>query len=84
MEDLITPKSEKEAIEMLNRYNEDLLPRKFGIAGKLWVTVLCIVIAIGLYNYIQQLRFGLKVTGLNDTVSWGIYISNFVDYYLIC
>ncbi len=80
MEDLITPKSEKEAIEMLNRYNEDLLPRKFGIAGKLWVTVLCIVIAIGLYNYIQQLRFGLKVTGLNDTVSWGIYISNFVFF----
>ena len=80
MKEIIKPVNEQEAIEMLHRYNEDLLPQKFGMAGKLWVTILCLVIAIGLYNYFWQLKLGLTVTGLSDTVSWGIYISNFVFF----
>lgn len=31
----------------------------------------------GLYAYSFQARFGLSVTGMNDIVSWGFYISNF-------
>ena len=80
MKDLIKPGNEQEAIEMLHRYNEDLLPQKFGKAGKLWVTFLLLIIALGLFNYFIQLRDGLKITGLSDTVSWGIYISNFVFF----
>jgi molybdopterin-containing oxidoreductase family membrane subunit len=33
-----------------------------------------------MYFYIQQIKTGLGVTGLNDYVSWGIYISNFVFF----
>jgi len=32
---------------------------------------------IGAYAYSVQLRQGLAVTGMNDHVSWGLYISNF-------
>jgi molybdopterin-containing oxidoreductase family membrane subunit len=80
MEELGRPNNEKEAIQMLHRYNMDLLPQKFGIAGKIWVMLLLLIIGVGLYYYIQQLRYGLSVTGLSDTVSWGIYISNFVFF----
>ncbi|MBI4947351.1 MAG: polysulfide reductase NrfD [Bacteroidetes bacterium] len=68
---------------MLHQFNEDLLPKKFGKIGVTWVLFLCTVIAIGLFCYIKQLRYGLSVTGLGDTVSWGIYISNFVFFVAI-
>ena len=32
---------------------------------------------IGIYAYSVQARYGLSVTGMNDIVSWGFYISNF-------
>ncbi|MGH8649474.1 MAG: NrfD/PsrC family molybdoenzyme membrane anchor subunit, partial [Burkholderiales bacterium] len=38
------------------------------------------VVALGVYAYIVQLQSGLAVTGLNDRVSWGLYISNFVFF----
>jgi molybdopterin-containing oxidoreductase family membrane subunit len=44
------------------------------------VTLLLSVIAVGGYAYFTQLRVGLGVTGLNDRVSWGIYITNFVFF----
>src|SRR3990172_2926065 len=47
---------------------------------KLWVTFLFAVAGWGLFAYITQLRRGLIVTGLNDKVSWGLYISNFVFF----
>ncbi|MBI4930621.1 MAG: polysulfide reductase NrfD [Bacteroidetes bacterium] len=68
---------------MLHKYNEDLLPQKFGIRGTVWTCFLCIVIVIGLYCYIKQLRHGLGITGMRDYVSWGIYISNFVFFVAI-
>lgn len=80
MEDSIKPTNELEAIDMLHRYNQDMLPQKFGKAGKIWVIILCVIIAFGLFNYVRQLRQGLSITGLSDTVSWGIYISNFVFF----
>jgi Ni/Fe-hydrogenase subunit HybB-like protein len=73
-------KTEAEAVEMIRRSNHELLPQKFGIAGKLWVGFLLAVIGIGLFFYVKQLMLGLSVTGLSDTVSWGIYISNFVFF----
>ncbi len=83
MRDIIKPKNDAESIEMLHKFNQDMLPHKFGKLGKAWVVFLLIVIAFGLYNYTKQLRFGLSVTGLGDTVSWGIYISNFVFFVAI-
>jgi Ni/Fe-hydrogenase subunit HybB-like protein len=42
-----------------------------------WMAFLALVIGIGGYAYGIQLRYGLAVTGMNDHVSWGLYISNF-------
>jgi molybdopterin-containing oxidoreductase family membrane subunit len=38
---------------------------------------LTLIILAGAYAYSVQLRYGLDVTGMNDHVSWGLYISNF-------
>ncbi len=62
---------------------EDLLPQKFGKAGKIWVGVLLALCLLGLIAYIRQLTKGLVVTGMRDYVSWGIYISNFVFFVAI-
>ncbi|MCK5291318.1 MAG: polysulfide reductase NrfD [Thermoplasmata archaeon] len=35
---------------------------------------------LGVYAYITQLSQGLIVTGMNDEVIWGIYITNFVFF----
>ncbi len=42
-----------------------------------WMATLTAVILVGAYAYFIQLRDGLGVTGMNDHVSWGLYISNF-------
>jgi Ni/Fe-hydrogenase subunit HybB-like protein len=42
-----------------------------------WMGALTLVILVGAYAYGVQLREGLIVTGMNDHVSWGLYISNF-------
>ncbi len=61
----------------------ELMPRKFSSYGKIWVTILIFIIAIGLYFYIQQIRNGLIITGLRDYTIWGIYIANFVFFVAI-
>ncbi len=43
----------------------------------LWMGMLTFVMLIGAYGYWIQLKEGLHVTGMNDHVSWGLYISNF-------
>jgi Ni/Fe-hydrogenase subunit HybB-like protein len=43
----------------------------------LWMGALTLVMLIGAFAYSIQLREGLIVTGMNDHVSWGLYISNF-------
>ncbi len=43
-------------------------------------SILTALVALGVYAYIQQLFFGLAVTGLRDRVMWGLYISNFVFF----
>ncbi len=43
----------------------------------LWMGSLTLIMLVGAYAYSVQLREGLGVTGMNDHVSWGLYISNF-------
>jgi Ni/Fe-hydrogenase subunit HybB-like protein len=62
---------------------DDLLPKKFGVAGRLWVAALLVVCIIGAIGYYRQLTLGLIVTDMRDYASWGIYISNFVFFVAI-
>jgi molybdopterin-containing oxidoreductase family membrane subunit len=41
-----------------------------------WMGCLTVIMLIGGYAYIVQATNGLTVTGMNDHVSWGLYISN--------
>jgi molybdopterin-containing oxidoreductase family membrane subunit len=41
-----------------------------------WMGTLTVIMLIGGYAYIVQATQGLTVTGMNDHVSWGLYISN--------
>jgi Ni/Fe-hydrogenase subunit HybB-like protein len=43
----------------------------------LWMGALTVVMLAGAYAYGIQLRDGLGVTGMNDHVSWALYIANF-------
>ena len=62
---------------------DDLLPKKFGVRGRLWVAALLVVCIIGAIGYYRQLTLGLIVTDMRDYASWGIYISNFVFFVAI-
>ena len=42
-----------------------------------WMGGLTFLMLFGAFAYSVQLREGLGVTGMNDHVSWGLYISNF-------
>ena len=42
--------------------------------------ILSVIALWGLYGYVEQLRYGLIVTGMRDQISWGLYISNFVFF----
>lgn len=44
---------------------------------QLFRLLLLACMGVGLYAYSFQARHGLAVTGMNDIVSWGFYISNF-------
>ena len=48
-----------------------------GLAYGLFCLALLACMGLGIYAYSFQARFGLAVTGMNDIVSWGFYISNF-------
>ena len=48
-----------------------------GVGFQFFRLLLLGCMAMGLYAYSFQARFGLSVTGMNDIVSWGFYISNF-------
>ena len=42
-----------------------------------WMTLLTILAAIGIASYVKQLQVGLIATGMQNYVSWGLYIGNF-------
>jgi molybdopterin-containing oxidoreductase family membrane subunit len=54
--------------------------RAWGFKGRLLVTALSLIVAWGIFAWTHQLRDGLAVTGLNNRVSWGLYITNFVFF----
>ena len=43
----------------------------------LWMTFLTVWALVGVNAYCKQLVYGLYTTGMNDYVSWGLYIANF-------
>jgi Ni/Fe-hydrogenase subunit HybB-like protein len=45
-----------------------------------WTGFLAALVALALFAYATQVRTGLAVTGLNNTVFWGFYIVNFVFF----
>jgi len=53
---------------------------RWNLKSKIWLGSLLTLFLICLYFYYTQLRDGLGVTGMNDNVAWGIYISNFVFF----
>ena len=42
-----------------------------------WLGGLAMIVAVGAWNYLDQVRDGLVITGMSDQVSWGFYIANF-------
>ncbi len=61
----------------------DALLRPLTSSGKKFYAVAAVLLAVitwGIYAYTLQLRRGLAVTGMNDVVSWGFYIANFVFF----
>jgi molybdopterin-containing oxidoreductase family membrane subunit len=42
-----------------------------------WITLLLVIIGIGFWFYLEQLGFGLGITGMSRDVSWGFYIAQF-------
>ncbi|HEB70409.1 MAG TPA: polysulfide reductase [Desulfobulbus sp.] len=51
-----------------------------GVGYKIYLAALFALIGAGIYAYSQQFRYGLRITGMSDIVSWGLYISNFTFF----
>jgi len=45
--------------------------------GWLWTGILVIIFAAGGFAYLRQLQEGLGITGMNQDISWGLYIAQF-------
>lgn len=43
----------------------------------IWISSLLLLIIWGALGYFEQLKSGLAVTNMNDSISWGFYIGNF-------
>lgn len=56
----------------------DVAPRPHVTAWRVWVGVLGTGLLIGLGSFLYQWRSGLGVTGLSNTVTWGMYIVSFM------
>lgn len=50
---------------------------KGSMSFQIFRIVLLVLMGLGIYAYSYQTKHGLAVTGMNDIVSWGFYISNF-------
>jgi Ni/Fe-hydrogenase subunit HybB-like protein len=51
-----------------------------GLGYRIYLGTLFFVMAVGLYAYSIQARYGLIETGMSNIVSWGLYISNFTFF----
>lgn len=59
------------------------MKRSFSLSSlgfRLWVGALVLVIVAAASAYFYQVASGLKVTGMRDYVSWGMYMTNFVFF----
>jgi molybdopterin-containing oxidoreductase family membrane subunit len=56
----------------------DVAPRPHVTAWRVWVGVLGAGLLIGLGSFLYQWSSGLGVTGLSNTVTWGMYIVSFM------
>jgi Ni/Fe-hydrogenase subunit HybB-like protein len=66
-----------------NDAHEEILFRPIEQSGKgfYWtVAILSAFILWGVVAYVTQYYWGLGVTGLNEPVSWGFYVTNFVFF----
>jgi molybdopterin-containing oxidoreductase family membrane subunit len=64
---------------MLTAFARDFL-REATTGGRgyhVWMGLLTFTMCVGAWAYSVQLAEGLSVTGMSDSVSWGLYISNF-------
>jgi molybdopterin-containing oxidoreductase family membrane subunit len=43
----------------------------------IWISFLLAVTVVGIFCYLQQLEYGLGITGMSRDVSWGLYIAQF-------
>ncbi len=62
---------------------DEILYRPIEHPGKSFrytVAVLLAIIGLAMFMYLRQLYWGLGVTGLNEPVTWGFYIVNFVFF----
>ncbi len=75
-------KNAPSSFEALNKHEKTLLAPVFKWGRGVYLTVggLGAIAAFGVYAYFVQLRDGLSVTGMRDTVSWGLYITDFVFF----
>jgi len=65
---------------LLERAEAPIRPGAWGVRGRLLVAVLALVVAWGIFAWTWQVSHGLAVTGLNNHVSWGFYLTNFVFF----
>ncbi|MCP5016359.1 MAG: polysulfide reductase NrfD [Ketobacter sp.] len=70
--------------EILKKHDAIFRPLR-GMGPKYYITmtILVVIMIWGGYSYMQQVRQGLSVTGLNRPVFWGMYIGNFVFFIAI-
>lgn len=54
--------------------------KSFGRGARSFLAILLIFVGLGIFAWVNQLVFGLGVTGMNKPVLWGIYITNFVFF----
>jgi len=75
-------KKATDGLATLNQQERTLLAPvvKWGRGVYLTIGALGAIVLVGIYAYFVQWRTGLSVTGMRDTVSWGLYITNFVFF----
>ncbi len=76
----MSPISDDRRTRLLERAEAPIRPGAWGVRGRLLVAALALVVAWGIFAWTWQVSHGLAVTGLNDHVSWGFYLTNFIFF----